>query len=90
MFNCLPGEDKPNGIVAPVAQSAKVDVCVFVCKGMANKGDIVAVEKSFSLVGRLVWYSGKFCVSSDIDAVDCYFTIMDITEAVAVNAKAKG
>lgn len=57
---------------------------------MSNERDIVAVKESFTLVGRLVRYSRKFGVSSDVDTVDCYFAIVNIAEAVAVDAEAKG
>jgi hypothetical protein len=63
---------------------------VLVGEWSPNKGYTVAVKKAFGFVRRLVGHCGKFGVSSDIDAMDHHFTIVDVTEAVAVDAESEG
>lgn len=65
-------------------------MCVLVREWVPDERDIVAVEEAFPFMGRLIRYCGKLGVSSDVDPMDCYFTIVDVAEAVTIYAEAKG
>lgn len=65
-------------------------MCLVECKGTANEGDIIAVEKSFLDVGGDVRRSGKLGVTRYIDTMEGNLTIARISECRAVDSEAMG
>ena len=89
MFDSLPGEDVPDGIVPPASQSGKVVMGILDSKRPVYKGNMIALKEAIGHMGGLIRIRGKLCVSGHVDTMERDFSPVMVPKGALMDLQTK-